>query len=83
MFGVIFFRFKGAWELIFLGANIKDTIVEIPPKLVRRLKGLIFVCINAMLEGRSDLVVHKPVTLWLDTRVLKERIVEHTVKCLG
>merc|ERR1719428_1759486 len=29
-----------------------------------------------MLEGRTDVNVHKPVALWLDTRVLKERIVQ-------
>eukprot|EP00746_Dinoflagellata_sp_MGD_P142772 gnl/MRDRNA2_/MRDRNA2_75700_c0_seq3.p1 gnl/MRDRNA2_/MRDRNA2_75700_c0~~gnl/MRDRNA2_/MRDRNA2_75700_c0_seq3.p1 ORF type:complete len:1275 (-),score=168.89 gnl/MRDRNA2_/MRDRNA2_75700_c0_seq3:61-3597(-) len=46
-------------------------------KILGSLKCLVFVCINAMLEGLGEgTEVHKAAAIWLDTKVLKERLIK-------
>merc|ERR1719171_1947971 len=49
---------------------------KIPPKSVLHTKYLVFVCINAMLEGRTNEDVHRAVIVWLDTKILRQRIMK-------
>jgi len=49
------------------------------PEAGRRLKGLVFECINAILDGHNDSVIYNAVAAWLDGAVslLKERLVKN------